>query len=134
MSETNLVLDRTRRRESHSSALSAYLAKVDSVAKSSALSRADEERLAREFRGTKDPSTLRVLVMAHLRTVVDVVRPLVSIHASFLDLIQEGNVALIHAVRRYNPDRAVTLRAYASSWIRTYAERFLQSQPDFAEA
>ena len=100
------------------------------VAKCPTLSRAEEESLARQVHDGKNaPGALRRLITAHLRTVVEVVRPFIPFYrGGAFELIQEGNLALLHAVRRFVPESPVTLRAYAASWIRTYVARFLEAQ------
>jgi RNA polymerase sigma-32 factor len=106
-----------------SSALSTYISGIR--ARPTQLSRAEEKRLARRVRLTGDRGAARTLVTAHLPLVVKLARDFRRLHPNLLELIQEGNLALIRAVHRYDPQRPVTLAAYVSSWVRTYIARFI---------
>jgi RNA polymerase sigma factor (sigma-70 family) len=91
------------------------------------LSSEDEQRLGRLTRDGGNPAAAAALVNAHLRTVVLVARsyrPLAP-GIALLDLVQEGNLALVRAVRRFDPDRCGPLRAHATTWIRTYLDRYV---------
>jgi RNA polymerase sigma factor (sigma-70 family) len=111
-------------------ALDAY---VESTKRYPRLRRSEEQRLGRSAR-RGDQSAFEQLVNAHLRTVVRIAREYRRLHPNLLELIQEGNVALLRAVRRFDPDRAGRLRAYAASWIRTYLDRFIEEQVTDAPA
>ena len=89
------------------------------------LSRGEEKRLARRVRDAGDRAAARRLVTAHLPRVVKLARDFRHLHPNFLELIQEGNLALIRAIHRYDPERPVTLAAYVSSWVRTYIARYI---------
>jgi RNA polymerase sigma-32 factor len=89
------------------------------------LSRADERRLARRLRARGDLAAARALVAAHLPLVVRLARGFRRLHPNVLELVQEGNLALIRAVHRFDPERDVRLAAYAASWVRTYIARFI---------
>jgi RNA polymerase sigma-32 factor len=95
--------------------LEAFLAELDRFP---LLSPAEEQRLARAYRSTGDRRIAHRLVTANLRFVVKVAREYRSHAASLPDLIQEGNVALISAVERFDPDRGVRLVTYAVWAIR----------------
>jgi RNA polymerase sigma-32 factor len=110
------------------SALSSY---VTRVRRHSGLTRQEEIRLARRIRMNGDRSAAKTLVTAHLGLVVRVARTFRHMHPNLLELIQEGNLALIRAVHRYDPERAVTLAAYATSWVRTYIARFILANVGF---
>ena len=105
-----------------SSTLLAYLTRVRRNPK---LTPAEELRLVHRLRSTGDRAAARALVTAHLGLVVSVARGFRRLHPSLLELVQEGNLALIRAVHRYDPARRVTLAAYAASWVRTYIGRFV---------
>ncbi len=62
---------------------------------------------------------------AHLALVVSIARGFRRLHPNLLELVQEGNLALIRAVHRYDPARRVSLAAYVASWVRTYIGRFV---------
>jgi len=87
------------------------------------LSRFEEKRLARRLRTSGDRVAARRLVTAHLPLVVRIARDFRHLNPNLLDLIQEGNLALILAVHRFDPDRQVSLAAYVASWVRTYIAR-----------
>jgi RNA polymerase sigma-32 factor len=105
-----------------SSSLLAYLARVRQYPK---LSSVEEARLVQRLRATGDRAAARALVSAHLAQVVTIARGFRRLHPSLLELVQEGNLALIRAVHRYDPARRVTLAAYVASWVRTYIGRFV---------
>ena len=105
-----------------SSSLVTYLARVRQYSK---LSAADEARLVGRLRTTGDRAAARALVTANLAHVVTIARGFRRLHPNLLELIQEGNLALIRAVHRYDPARRVTLSAYVAAWVRTYIGRFV---------
>ncbi len=105
-----------------SSTLLAYLTRVRRNPK---LTPAEELRLVQKLRSTGDRAAARALVTAHLGLVVSIARGFRRLHPSLLELVQEGNLALIRAIYRYDPARRVTLAAYAASWVRTYVGRFV---------
>jgi RNA polymerase sigma-32 factor len=112
---------------SSSSPWFAYLARVRQHRK---LTPIDEARLVHRLRATGDRASARALVTAHLRLVVTIARGFRRLHPNLLELVQEGNLALIRAVHRYDPARPVTLSAYAASWVRTYIGRFVLANLD----
>ena len=95
------------------------------VAKHPLLSREEEHRLAVKFQKTHDPEIAYRLVTANLRLVVKIAHEYRRAAFSLLDLIQEGNVGLMQAVRKYDPFRGVKLSSYAAWWIRAYILRYL---------
>ena len=101
---------------------STYLARVRQHPK---LTPAEEARLVHRLRATGDRAAARALVTAHLALVVSIARGFRRLHPNLLELVQEGNLALIRAVHRYDPARRVTLAAYVASWVRTYIGRFV---------
>jgi RNA polymerase sigma factor (sigma-70 family) len=105
-----------------SSTLLTYLARVRRYPK---LSPGEEARLVQRLRATGDRAAARALVTAHLGQVVSIARGFRRLHPNLLELVQEGNLALIRAVHRYDPARRVTLAAYVASWVRTYIGRFV---------
>jgi len=84
------------------------------------LSAAEELELARHYKETGDKEAAKKLVMAHLRLVVKIAREYRSAYGNLLDLIQEGNLGLMKAVKKYDPDRGTRLSSYAAWWIRSY--------------
>src|SRR5699024_9804224 len=89
------------------------------------LSREEERRIARVFRDTEDPAAERLLVNSNLRLVVKIALEYRAGRGSMLDLIQEGNVGLMHAVRKYDPEKNIRLASYAQWWIRAYILKYL---------
>jgi RNA polymerase sigma-32 factor len=91
------------------------------------MARAQEHRLAVRFHETGDGKCLQRLVNANLRLVVKIALEYRSSRRDLLDLVQEGNLGLIHAVRKYDPNRSVKLSTYAAWWIRAYMLKFILS-------
>jgi RNA polymerase sigma-32 factor len=89
------------------------------------LSEADERELALRFRGEQDLEAARQLVMAHLRFVVRVARGYLGYGLPHGDLIQEGNIGLMKAVKRFDPDVGVRLVSFAVHWIRAEIHEFI---------
>src|SRR2546428_12937346 len=85
----------------------------------------EEQRMAVKFQKTHDPEIAYRLVTANLRLVVEIANECRRAAFNLLDLIQEGNVGLMHAVRKYDPFRGVKLSSYAAWWIRAYILRYL---------
>ncbi len=92
------------------------------------LTREDEQRLATRYQETKDPEIAEVLVTSNLRFVVKVAAEYTKFGAKLIDLIQEGNMGLMHAVREFNPYKGVRLITYAVWWIRGYIQEYLMKQ------
>ena len=103
-------------------ALQRYMAEV---ARHPLLSREEEHQLAARFYRTHDPEIAYRLVTANLRLVVKIAHEYRRAAFNILDLIQEGNVGLMHAVQKYDPFRGVKLSSYAAWWIRAYILRYL---------
>ena len=89
------------------------------------LSLEDEQRLAREWYDKQDVEAARQLVVSHLRVVVSVARHYVGYGLPQADLIQEGNVGLMKAVKRFDPDRGVRLVSFALHWIRAEIHEYV---------
>ncbi len=94
--------------------------------KSFPLLKADEEReLARRFHDEGDVEAAKRLVAAHLRLVVKIAMEYRSAYHNVLDLIQEGNVGLMQAVRNFDPDKGARLAHYATWWIKSYILKYI---------
>ncbi len=78
----------------------------------------EELALAEAYRRTRDPRIAQRLVRGNLRFVVRVAREYASGNVRLADLVQEGNLGLVQAVERFDPDRKVRLISYAVTWIR----------------
>lgn len=87
---------------------------------------ADEEReLARRVRDEDDGRAAKRLITANLRFVVKVAAEYRRYDVPFQDLVQEGNLGLMRAVEKFDPDRGVRLTTYAAWWIRAYIQAFI---------
>jgi RNA polymerase sigma-32 factor len=89
------------------------------------LSEEDERELALRFRNDEDLEAARQLVMAHLRFVVRVARGYLGYGLPHGDLIQEGNIGLMKAVKRFDPAVGVRLVSFAVHWIRAEIHEFI---------
>jgi RNA polymerase sigma-32 factor len=92
------------------------------------LSREEEQVLAKKYYESKDPAAAEALVKANLRFVVKVAAEYSKFGSKMIDLIQEGNVGLMHAVREFNPYKGARLITYAVWWIRGYIQEFMMRQ------
>ena len=89
------------------------------------LSKEDEQSLANRFRDEEDLNAARDLVMAHLRFVVHIAKGYTGYGLPLNDLIQEGNVGLMKAVKRFDPAYDVRLVSFAVHWIRAEIHEFV---------
>lgn len=89
------------------------------------LSREEEYRLSVQFREKGDLDAVARLVMANLQFVVTIVREYQRVSIPLLDLIQEGNMGLMHAVKRFNPHQGTRISTHAAWWIRAYILRYI---------
>jgi RNA polymerase sigma-32 factor len=103
-------------------ALSAYMQEVRRYA---LLTPEQEHELAVRYQKTGDVETARRLVTANLRLVVKIAYEYQRAYRNILDLVQEGNIGLMHAVKRFDPYRGVKLSSYAAWWIRAYILKFI---------
>ncbi len=85
----------------------------------------DERRLARQLRDQGDLDAAHRLVCANLRFVVKVAHEYKGYGVRLLDLVQEGNIGLMKAVKKFDPDRGIRLITYAVWWIRAYMQNFI---------
>ena len=85
----------------------------------------EEQALARKYNGEDDLDAAKRLVMSHLRFVVHVARGYNGYGLQLSDLIQEGNIGLMKAVKRFNPDMGVRLVSFAVHWIRAEMHEFI---------
>src|SRR5262245_49351545 len=86
---------------------------IQAVNRMPMLSAERERELGRRLRGDNDLEAARELVMSHLRLVVSVARGYLGYGLPHADLIQEGNIGLMKAVKRYDPERGVRLVSFA---------------------
>ncbi len=107
------------------SALGSLDAYIGAVHRIPVLSVEDEQRLARRYRDDDDLDAARELVMSHLRFVVHVARGYNGYGLPLGDLIQEGNIGLMKAVKRFDPAVGVRLVSFAVHWIRAEMHEFI---------
>jgi RNA polymerase sigma-32 factor len=102
--------------------LDAYL---DRVSRIPVLTREEERELAERFRNEEDLAAARQLVLSHLRFVVHIARGYSGYGLPVGDLIQEGNVGLMKAVKRFDPSLNVRLVSFAVHWIRAEIHEYV---------
>ncbi len=102
--------------------LELYLAEI---ARFSLLSREEEHELATRYRKYDDLEAAHTLISCNLRFVVKIAHEYRHYGMRFMDLIQEGNIGLMMAVKKFDPERGVKLISYAVSWIRAYMQNFI---------
>lgn len=101
---------------------------LNEIRKYPLLTKQQEEELTREYYETKDPQIAQRLVRSNLRFVVKVAAEYARFSSRLIDLIQEGNVGLLQAVKEYNPYKGARLITYAVWWIRGYIQKYLMRQ------
>jgi len=85
----------------------------------------EEDRLARQYRERGDLESAGKLVLSHLRLVVSVARNYLGYGLPHADLVQEGNIGLMKAVKRFDPDRGVRLVSFALHWIKAEIHEYV---------
>jgi RNA polymerase sigma-32 factor len=98
---------------------------IQSVNRFPVLSAEEEQRLARRLRDHEDLEAARQLVFSHLRLVVAVARGYLGYGLPHADLIQEGNIGLMKAVKRFDPARGVRLVSFAIHWVRAEIHEYV---------
>jgi RNA polymerase sigma-32 factor len=89
------------------------------------LSHAEEMSFARRLRNDNDLAAAQSLVLSHLRLVVSIARGYLGYGLPHADLIQEGNIGLMKAVKRFDPDQGVRLVSYAMHWIKAEIHEYI---------
>ena len=89
------------------------------------LSQEEEASLARKLRDEGDLASAQKLVMSHLRLVVSIARGYLGYGLPHADLIQEGNIGLMKAVKRFDPEQGVRLVSYALHWIKAEIHEYI---------
>jgi len=102
--------------------LDAYIQEVNRIP---VLTVEEEQSLARRYHEEDDLDAARLMVMSHLRFVVHVARGYSGYGLALGDLIQEGNIGLMKAVKRFDPDQGVRLVSFAVHWIRAEIHEFI---------
>lgn len=105
--------------------LSSIEAYTQAVNKVSVLSAEEERDLARKLQQNNDLEAARRLVLSHLRFVVHIARGYSGYGLAQADLVQEGNIGLMKAVKRFDPEQNVRLVSFAVHWIRAEIHEFI---------
>ena len=128
---TKLPPTRSRRAKG-GAASSAALARVSlldrylhEVSRYKLLTREQEFELAKRFQTTADPKLAHAMVTANLRFVVKIAYEYRNYNVKLVDLIQEGNIGLMMAVKKFNADRGYRLISYAVWWIKAYMQNYI---------
>jgi len=102
--------------------IEAYISAVNRIPM---LTHEEETSLAHRFRENNDLGAAQKLVMSHLRLVVSIARGYLGYGLPHADLIQEGNIGLMKAVKRFDPDQGVRLVSYAMHWIKAEMHEYI---------
>jgi len=119
-----MLSTQTRTRHIPASSIGSYL---HELRRCPLMSREEEHDVAVQLRATDDQRLAARLVTANLRLVVKIAREHRGAHGSFSDLVQEGNLGLLQAAKKYDPSRGVKFSSYASWWVRAYILKFVLS-------
>ena len=102
--------------------MTGYLAKISSI---NVLTAENEQELARKLRDHEDLDAARDLIMSQLRFVVHIARTYKGYGLPLADLVQEGNIGLMKAVKRFDPEHGVRLISFAVHWIRAEIHEYV---------
>jgi RNA polymerase sigma-32 factor len=102
--------------------LDAYISAVNRIP---LLTLEQEQQMARDFRANGDVNAAGQMVLSHLRLVVSLSRQYLGYGLPHADLIQEGNIGLMKAVKRFDPDQNVRLVSYAMHWIKAEIHEYV---------
>jgi RNA polymerase sigma-32 factor len=102
--------------------IDAYISAVNRIPM---LSQDEEVSLARRLRDHNDLAAAQSLILSHLRLVVSIARGYLGYGLPHADLIQEGNIGLMKAVKRFDPDQNVRLVSYAMHWIKAEMHEYI---------
>jgi RNA polymerase sigma-32 factor len=119
------TIEKKERGLTSTSSLSMYM---NEVRKYPLLTREQEAELTKRYFETKDPAAAETLVKSNLRFVIKIAAEYAKFSSRMIDVIQEGNVGLMHAVKEYNPYKGARLITYAVWWIRGYIQEYLMRQ------
>jgi RNA polymerase sigma-32 factor len=98
---------------------------LSEVSKHPVLTRDEELEISTKVFKDKDRAAAQKLAISNLRLVVKIALEYYNTYLNILDLIQEGNVGLLHAVKKYNPYKGTKFSTYASFWIRAYILKYI---------
>ena len=105
--------------------LALYLTQIQ---KYELLTKEEEKKIALEYRKTGDVLLAQKLVTSNLRFVIKIASQYSQLGVQLIELIQQGNIGLMHAVKEYNPNKDTRLITYAVWWIRGYIQEYLRKQ------
>jgi RNA polymerase sigma-32 factor len=121
----NALIPRTPAELAIAGPVGSFDAYVDTVSRIPVLSREDEQALAMRFHAEGDLDAARQLVLSHLRFVLHIARGYAGYGLPMGDLVQEGNVGLMKAVKRFDPAVGVRLVSFAVHWIRAEIHEYV---------
>jgi RNA polymerase sigma-32 factor len=121
----NALIPRTPAELALAGPVGSFDAYVDTVSRIPVLSREDEQALAIRFHADGDIDAARQLVLSHLRFVLHIARGYAGYGLPMGDLVQEGNVGLMKAVKRFDPAVGVRLVSFAVHWIRAEIHEYV---------
>jgi RNA polymerase sigma-32 factor len=98
---------------------------LSEVSKYPVLTREEELEISTKVFKDKDRAAAQKLAISNLKLVVKIALEYYNTYLNILDLIQEGNVGLLHAVKKYNPYKGTKFSTYASFWIRAYILKYI---------
>ena len=125
MNVANALIPRTPSELAIAGPIGSFDAYVDTVSRIPVLSREDELELATRFHRDGDLDAARQLVLSHLRFVMHIARGYAGYGLPLGDLVQEGNVGLMKAVKRFDPAVGVRLVSFAVHWIRAEIHEYV---------
>lgn len=89
------------------------------------LSREEEKRLAVKFKEEGDLQAVTQLILSHLRLVASIAMEYKNLPFNLMDMIQEGNIGLMQAIKKFDPYKDIRVSTYASWWIRAYILKYI---------
>jgi RNA polymerase sigma-32 factor len=125
MSATTALVPRSATELALAGPIGSFDAYVDAVSRIPVLSREEEHALATRLRNSDDLEAARQLVLSHLRFVLHIARGYSGYGLPMGDLVQEGNIGLMKAVKRFDPTVGVRLVSFAVHWIRAEIHEYV---------
>lgn len=95
------------------------------------LSQEDEYEMAVKYQKTKDPNIAQILVTSHLRLVVKVVSKYKGYGLPTAEMISEGNIGLLYAIQKFEPEKGFRFSTYALWWIKASVQKYIQIHTEF---